>query len=58
MAKNCIEITWKTLWEKPIIPLYKDLTKVKAIIIFFFGTEVIGLNIIGKIASLFDDLNG
>ena len=43
-AKNRTESTWKTLWGKPTVPLYKDLTKVEAIALFLLCMEVIGLN--------------
>ena len=36
---------WKTLWGKPIVPLYKDLIKVEVIVLFLLYIEVIGLNI-------------
>ena len=35
---------WKTLWGKPIVPLYKDLIKAEAIVLFLLCIEVIGLN--------------
>ena len=44
-AKNRIETTWKTLWGKPTVLLYKDLIKVKAIVLFLLYIKVIGLNI-------------
>ena len=43
-AKNRTETTWKTLWGKPTVPLYEDLTKAEATALFLLYTEVIGLN--------------